>query len=227
MSEMKQSRTTKYSIARRCSILSILGAVLGMLAGGVVWIQTPPQYKAIARFQIITSGVPIDELQNSRRANAILSSEVVLRNAIEIGRLTSNPKLSHKKPAELMAWLRSNERLNVKPATKVNSTNIINVSFRCDDQELSAEVATAIVSGFEKLIQCETQTVAVGPIELNTVSLGSKSVGAIDKHLKRIEVPTQGFPDGPWLGRYLAGGGIIGACLFAVSSILLYRKAND
>ena len=226
MSDMKQSRTTKNSIVRRCGPLSIFGAAIGMLAGGAFWIQQPPQYKAIARIQILSPAVLKDESKTFGRANATLRSEVVLRNAIDIGRFTSNPKLSDKNPAELMAWLRTTERLIVTPATKVEFTDTIDVSFRCDDQALSAEVVTAIVSGFEKLIQRETHSVANGGIALNPVSLNSEPDEEVRIRLKRIEIPNQGFPDGPWLGRYLAGGGIIGACLFAVSSILLYRKTK-
>jgi len=225
---MNQSRATKHSIVRRCVLPSVLGAFLGMLVGGLFWMQTAPQYRAVARIQILTSGVPIDDLQKSRRDDLVfLQSSVVLRNAIEIAHLNSNPKLSKMSPTELLAWLRKNDHLVVTPGTKEASVNILDVTFRCDDQELSAEVVAAIVSGYEKFVVRGTQSVADSAIELNTVSLATEPVAKVEKQLKRLEIPKQGTPDGPWLGRYLAVGGILGACLFAISSILLYRRLKS
>ena len=111
MSDMMQSTMTKKSIVRRCVLLSVVGAFIGMLAGMLVWIQSSTQYKAVARNQIFNPRVPDLPLQGSEGV-------VILRR-----------------------------------------------------------------------------------------------------------IPTQESPDAPRMEQYLACGGIIGACLFAIASILLYRSS--
>jgi cobalamin synthase len=46
-----------------------------------------------------------------------------------------------------------------------------------------------------------------------------------DHYVSVRRIPTQGSLDGPRMERYLACGGIIGVCLFAIASILLYRSS--
>ena len=56
-----------------------------------------------------------------------------------------------------MAWLRNKKRLTVRPGTKETITSIVDVMFRCDDAELSAEVASSIIAGYEKYIGREAE----------------------------------------------------------------------
>lgn len=146
--------------------LPVLGALLGAVSGLLVWIQMPPQYLAVARVQVVTpmnnNALPMIGLDTGEsllgRSDdvAIMQSQVVLRNAIEIGRLLSNPKLADKGVEDLILWIRDKDRLSVRPGTKEAITNIIDVQFRCDDAELAAEVVSAIIHGYEKFIGRES-----------------------------------------------------------------------
>ncbi len=150
--------------------LPVLGAFLGAIIGLFVWVQSPPQFIALARIQVVTPGgsnIPMVNLDWQDGAVigrtddvVIMKSHVVIRNAIEIGRLSSNPKLSDKSPEELIDWVRDTDRLSVRPGTKETATNIVDVTFRCDDAELSAEVVSAIVLGYEKFISKESSALS-------------------------------------------------------------------
>ncbi|MFN9916615.1 MAG: hypothetical protein ACK53L_28750, partial [Pirellulaceae bacterium] len=140
----------------------MLGGLLGLIIGVLVWVQMPPQFMALAKIQVTTpgsQGIPMVNLDlgegnTSGRADdvVIMSSAVVLRDAIEIGRLNSNAKLSDKSPEMLIEWIRDKDRLTVRPGTKEAATNIVEIVFRCDDAELAAEVVNSIVLGYEKFI---------------------------------------------------------------------------
>jgi capsular exopolysaccharide synthesis family protein len=154
------------SMLWRWKWLPILGALLGSIVGLLVWIQRPPQYLAVARVQVVSpssnTALPMLALDGGEGMNgraddiAIMQSQVVLRNAIEIKRLMSNPKLSDKGMEELIGWIRNKDRLSVRPGTKEVNTNIIDVHFRCDDAELAAEIVAGIIHGYEKFISKET-----------------------------------------------------------------------
>jgi succinoglycan biosynthesis transport protein ExoP len=150
------------SMLWRWKWLPVLGGLLGLIIGVLVWVQMPPQFMALAKIQVTTpgsQGIPMVNLDlgegnTSGRADdvVIMSSAVVLRDAIEIGRLNSNAKLSDKSPEMLIEWIRDKDRLTVRPGTKEAATNIVEIVFRCDDAELAAEVVNAIVLGYEKFI---------------------------------------------------------------------------
>ncbi len=90
---------------------------------------------------------------NNRADEArIITSKEVLRNAVEKGRLSENPRFSGLSQDEIIGWIRGGKRLSVTPGTKEVSTTIIDVTFRCDDPELSAEVVRSIVQGYQTFI---------------------------------------------------------------------------
>ncbi len=150
--------------------LPILGAFLGAIVGLFVWVQSPPQFLALARIQVVTPGgsnIPMVNLDwqdggviGRTDDVVIMQSHVVIRNAIEIGRLSSNSKLAEMSPDDLIGFVRSKDRLTVRPGTKEAATNIIDVQFRCDDAELAAEVVSAIVLGYEKFISKESSALS-------------------------------------------------------------------
>lgn len=155
--------------------LPILGTLIGAAVGFLVWIQLPPQFMALARIQVVTpgsQGIPMAQLDyvENRQGNRgddvmIIQSSIVIRNAIEIGRLGSNPKLSDKSSDELIGWIRNKYRLTVRPGTKEAATNLVDVLFRCDDAELSAEVVGALINGYEKFIGREAQMLSSEVLE--------------------------------------------------------------
>lgn len=154
--------------------LPVLGVLLGLAVGLLVWVQMPPQYMAIARIQVVTprgNDLPFTSLDDGNsliqgRADdvEIIKSSSVIRQAIEIGRLDSNPKLALRGD-ELLNWLRNKKRLTVRPGTKEAATSIVDVMFRCDDAELSAEVVSSIVTGYEQFIGHEASMLSRDVLE--------------------------------------------------------------
>ncbi len=155
--------------------LPVLGGLLGLAVGLLVWVQMPPQFLAFARIQVVTprgTDLPFSNLDDGSsmitgRADdvVILQSSSVIKNAIEIGRLDSNPKLEHVRGDELMRWLRHKKRLTVRPGTKELSTSIVEVTFRCEDAELAAEVVQSLVTGYEQFIGHEANVLSRDVLE--------------------------------------------------------------
>ncbi len=155
--------------------LPVLGTLLGLAVGLLVWVQMPPQFLAVARIQVVTprgNDLPFTSLDDGNglvtgRSDdvVILQTSAVLKQAIEIGRLDSNPKLADKRSDELMTWLRNKKRLTVRPGTKEAITSIVDVMFRCDDAELAAEVVASIVTGYERFIGREADLLSRDVLE--------------------------------------------------------------
>ncbi len=150
--------------------LPVLGSLLGVITGLLVWIQMAPQFMAVARIQVLTpsgQNLPMTSLDYGDRYVSgrgddviIMQSASVLRNAIDIGPWTSNPRLAGMSKEELITWVRHKDRLVVRPGSKDAATNIIDVTFRCEDAELSAEVVAALIAGYERFIGKEAQVLS-------------------------------------------------------------------
>ncbi len=150
--------------------LSIFGALLGCFAGYLFFLKTPPTYAAVATIQVLT---PQDDLlplallesgfagsANNRADEArIIASREVLRSAVELGRLSQHPKLSGMGQEEIIGWIRSGKKLSVTPGTKEQTTTIIDVNFKCDDPELSADIVRSLVQGYQAFIGKEYDSV--------------------------------------------------------------------
>jgi len=111
LQQYKKQRFNPFSLLFRWCWLPLLGAAIGLVAGCLIWIQQPLQYKAIARIQIIPAQDSVLLLAMEGTSNqtaskvrsdelAILQSAVVLRSAIEIGRLNENRWLSKMSPED-------------------------------------------------------------------------------------------------------------------------------
>lgn len=206
----------------RCAILLPIGTSLGILLGFLFWTRIPTQYKAVVRLQISTSSVLTDQLRNSsaKKEVALLQSMVILRDAVEQDGLNKNALLTKLSFDEQVQMLR--RCLDVKLVSDIPGTGVVDVAFRCEDSRLCEEAVSAIVSSYERFIQHDMQSVSDSSDELQTVSLSSKPITNVRKDVKRLEVSNQ---DGPWLWHYLALSGFLGACLFTLPTLLLYRNA--
>ena len=137
--------------------LTVLGACIGACVGYLVYLRTPPEYQAGATIQVVSPKddlIPLKSIDggfvNASRADEIrvITSSRIVRNAVDSGRLTQSPKLAGKQADEIVAWIRSGKKLTVTPGTKDQQTSIIDISFKCHDAELAAEVVKAIVDGY-------------------------------------------------------------------------------
>jgi polysaccharide biosynthesis transport protein len=155
--------------------LPILGAIIGISIGGLIWVQLPTQYLARALIQVVnpqSNGIPMVSLDmgDSKVSNrsddvVIISSKAVMQNAIELGRLDQNSKVLDLKIESLVEWIRHEDHLSVKPGTKESITDIVQIDFTCEDAELSAEVVQAIVAGYERFIGKESQNLNTEVLE--------------------------------------------------------------
>ena len=158
--------------------LPVLGSFLGLTAGLLVWIQIKdwPSHESPV---LTPSGqnLPMTSLDYGDRYMSgrgddvmIMQSTVVLRNAIDIGPWTSNPRLAGMSKEELIAWVQHKDRLSVRPGTKDAATNIVDVTFRCEDAELAAEVVAALIAGYERFIGKEAQVLSTEVLDKLTLS---------------------------------------------------------
>ncbi len=137
--------------------LTVLGACLGACVGYLVYLRTPPEYQAGATIQVVSPKddlIPLKSIDggfvNASRADEIrvITSSRIVRSAVDRGRLNQSPKLVGMQPDEIVAWIRSGKKLTVTPGTKDQQTSIIDITFKCHDAELAAEVVKAIVDGY-------------------------------------------------------------------------------
>lgn len=160
--------------------LTLLGALLGIGVGYLFFLQIAPTYKAMATLQIISPQddlLPLRSLETGLTTGAgnradeirVITSSAVLSNAVEIGRLNQASALAGMEKEEIVNWIRENRKLRANPGTKEMQTSIIDISFECEDPELSADVVRAVVAGYEAFLGKEYQ------------SLGSEIIDQVTK----------------------------------------------
>ncbi|MGN6135669.1 MAG: Wzz/FepE/Etk N-terminal domain-containing protein, partial [Aureliella sp.] len=155
----------------RWKFLPILGALIGMALGYLYYTRQPPQYIATALVQVVSPILPNsnsrmqafnpdEAMQVSRQDESmVISSERVLRMAAEKIAASDNASVKGMSPPDIAAWVAAGRRLSVTPGAKEASTTLINISFVCEDQELSSIVVNAIVDGYSDYLSEEYRTV--------------------------------------------------------------------
>ncbi len=150
----------------RWKLLPILGAIIGMALGYLHYTQQPPQYIASALIQVVTPIPPSSRVQayeadevvqyNRQDESLVIGSERVLRMSAEkIKNSISGNKLPGMDVNAIAAWIATGKKLSVSPAAKDSNTSLINISFVCEDQELSSIVVNSIVDGYSDYLSEE------------------------------------------------------------------------
>ena len=141
--------------------LPILGGAIGLTVGYLVYNQRPPQYQAYALLNVESPGMrqlPLDvggmyvTPKGISDELIVIRSKTVLNNAIEKGSLTNHPKLAGKSKQEILEWLKDEDILDAKLASKDSDTNVIQISVTTDDAELSAKTLEAVVDGYQDYV---------------------------------------------------------------------------
>lgn len=143
--------------------LVLLGMVIGLTVGYLVIIQLPPQYKSYAMVQILTpaqqnssdSKLDLGEsaLSETRQDEIrIMRGNKVIQNAIDIGKLDQHQIFAGKSTPEIVEWIIDDDRLVIEPGTKETKTDLIDLTFECEDREFCTEVLQAILAGYEKYL---------------------------------------------------------------------------
>ena len=141
--------------------LPILGGAIGLTVGYLVYNQRPPQYQAYALMNVESPGMrqlPLDAggmyvaSKGISDELIVISSTKVLDQAIKQGSLNNHPKLAGKSSQEIIEWLKDEDVLEAKLASKDSDTNVIKVSVTTDDAELSGKSLEAIVRGYQEYV---------------------------------------------------------------------------
>lgn len=154
--------------------LPILGGAIGLTIGYLVYNQRPPQYEAYALLNVespatrqlpIEAGGMIMAPKTITDELIVIRSNRVLEKAIRRGGLENHPKLATLSPPLILEWLKKEDVLVAKLASKDSDTNVILVSVTSDDAELSGKALEAVVDGYreyvsEKLDSSSTDAIA-------------------------------------------------------------------
>lgn len=147
-----------FDVMIRWKWLPILGLMIGLSVGYLIYCQQPPQYKATALVQVETPAneVPISMIESridtrSRSDEIVVAtSSMVLNKAVEIGALTQHRKLAGMSAERIVSWLKNDKVLEVKLGTKESTSNIISISATTNDHELSKDLVKAVVSAYRE-----------------------------------------------------------------------------
>lgn len=141
--------------------LPILGGAIGLTVGYLVYNQRPPQYQAYALLNVESPGMrqlPLDAGGMYVTPKGISDELIVIRSsrvldkAIKLGSLNNHPKLAGKSSQEILEWLKDEDILDAKMASKDSDTNVIQISITTDDAELSAKSLEAVVKGYQEYV---------------------------------------------------------------------------
>lgn len=140
--------------------LPILGSAIGATLGYLYFVQQAPRYKATAQIQVVAPprDTPIStfDTRDGGRSRGdeivVVKSSSVLRNAVEIGRLTEEKGLAGKSAEEIILMLRDPalKMLDVRLGSKDINSDIIDISVTTENGQLSAAIVQAIVAGYEE-----------------------------------------------------------------------------
>ncbi len=143
---------------------AILGASIGLTCGYLHYARQEPTYQSTALVQVVypsSEAAGLETLEGPEGARGpsrldeslIIKSARVIDLAIDHGRLASLEFLSDKSPDEIRGWILESKRLVVEPADRDNSTTLIELSFVCEDAQLSQAVVDAIIAGYDDYLE--------------------------------------------------------------------------
>lgn len=141
--------------------LPILGGAIGLTIGYLVYNQRPPQYEAYALLSVespatrqlpIEAGGMIVAPKTITDELIVIRSNRVLEKAIRRGGLENHPKLATLSLPLILEWLKKEDVLVAKLASKDSDTNVILVSVTSDDAELSGKALEAVVDGYREYV---------------------------------------------------------------------------
>ncbi len=145
--------------------LAMLGAVLGLIVGYLLFTRQEPTYESRALVQVVypsTEAAGIETLEGpdgtrpSRLDESrIIMSARVIDTAIEIGNLATEEQFAGMSPAAIREWILHGKRLTVEPAGRDSSTALIEVSFVCNDAKLSHVLVDSIIAGYDNYLEQE------------------------------------------------------------------------
>ncbi len=242
--------------------LPLLGLILGAVWGFCNFLQAGPQYKATAQLQVVTLTQTIPkpiinglvECDTRYDEMVLVRSSRVLREAVDLRKLTQHPKFVGKSAEEIVHLLRDprSRLLDVQMKSYADYSDVINISATTDDAKLSGDLVQAIVDGYEVCLkenrnprdvsahldillnQFEEAKMTAGPAYLETIisielvikdKIRRLSSDTEASPITRLEIPTIGSFAGPYLSNYVGKGALVGF-LTSGALLLLLSLAN-
>jgi succinoglycan biosynthesis transport protein ExoP len=157
--QRQQGSPDLLKILWRWKWLPLLGTLIGLTIGYLLYEQQPPQYKAVALLHVQSPErhMAIDAMrmgveQPSPKTDelVVIRSTAVLRNAMEVGKLSQQPKLANMAPEAIVGWLKNKKVLETKLGSTDPNSEIVQIGVTTNDAELSATVLESIVIGYEQ-----------------------------------------------------------------------------
>lgn len=143
--------------------LPILGTILGLGIGYLVYTRQTPQYAASALVRVVSDFPASSARSNSSDRDEalrysqldesrVIQSEAVLNLAIKEGKLKDKLGMQEM---EILSWIRKDKKLRVQPASKDLNTTLIDITFICEDAQKASDVVNAIVTGYGLYLSTE------------------------------------------------------------------------
>lgn len=141
-----------------------LGAVIGGALGYLQFSREEPTYRSSAMVQVVypSSDAPgfdtMDSPEQIRGKSGvdeslIIKSARVVDLAIEMGDLQEHPRFHEMNRLAIRKWILGGRRLEVNPAGRDSSTALIEVSFVCEDPELSRVIVDSVIGGYDHYLE--------------------------------------------------------------------------
>lgn len=144
--------------------LAIFGSLIGLGCGYLLFSRKEPTYQSSALVQVVypsteAAGLEAFDGPDGIRGHSRLDESMIIKSArvvdlaIEIGKLESQPQFESQSETEIRNWILEPSRLVVEPAGRDNSTALIEISFVCEDAELSRLVVDSVIAGYDNYLE--------------------------------------------------------------------------
>lgn len=143
--------------------LASFGLAVGASLGYLYYRRQPPTYQSTALVQVVypdTSAAGIETMDSeSIRGSSRLDESMIIKStrvvdlAIDLGKLDQQELLTEMTQDELRNWLLSDDRLTVEPSGRDAGTALLDISFVCEDENLSKLVVDSIIAGYETYLE--------------------------------------------------------------------------
>lgn len=157
--------------------LLALGLALGLGAGFLYYTNTAPTFASLARVQIVepySRNLPVQgvesEMMSGRKSLAdealVMRSEKVLKEAVKMGSLASDPIFLGASPDMVAAILASTKDLTIQIAGEAANSTVFDISYEAESPELTLKVVQSLIDAYAEHLQMQHRNVGQETLEL-------------------------------------------------------------
>ena len=144
--------------------LALLGSIIGGALGYLQYSRQEPTYRSFAMVQVVypssdATGLETLDTSEQIRGKSRLDESLIIKSArvvdlaIDMGDLSEHPKFQDMSKLAIRKWILNERRLSVQPAARDNSSALIEVSFVCEDPELTRVIVDAVIGGYDHYLE--------------------------------------------------------------------------